>query len=92
MTSCLHPSNKKSQAHVHSAETEELLLRFLSRVLQWLRTNHARVVNLFRKFDSDHDNMLTAEDFFIGMRMMDVSILIERRLQIYDIVLTSCQS
>ena len=73
MTCCVHP-----QSHVkpleHSAEAEELLLRFLGRVLQWLRTNHARVVNLFRKFDSDHDNMLTAEDFFIGMRMMDVSI------------------
>ena len=66
------------QPHVvplkHSAEAEELLLRFLGRVLQWLRTNHARVVNLFRKFDSDNDNMLTAEDFYIGMRMMDVSI------------------
>lgn len=68
------------QPHVvpleHSAEAEELLLRFLGRVLQWLRTNHARVVNLFRKFDSDNDNMLTAEDFYIGMRMMDVSIKI----------------
>ena len=65
-------SPKKSQAHSHTAEGEELLLRFLSRVLQWLRTNHARVINLFRKFDNDRDNMLSAEDFFIGMRMMDV--------------------
>ena len=72
------------QSHVkpleHSAEAEELLLRFLGRVLQWLRTNHARVVNLFRKFDSDNDNMLTAEDFFIGMRMMDVSSIIPSRI------------
>ena len=63
----------KPKAQAPSAEAEELLLRFLSRVLLWLRTNHARIVNLFRKFDSDQDNELSVDDFFVAMRMMDVS-------------------
>ena len=66
-------NNARSKAQEHSPEAEELLLRFLNRVLLWLRTNHARVVNLFRKFDSDHDNELSVDDFFVAMRMMDVS-------------------
>jgi hypothetical protein len=49
-----------------------LLVRFLRRVLKWLEENHARVINLFRKLDSDNDNFLSQEDFFIGLRMMDV--------------------
>jgi len=53
-------------------DPEELLVRFLQRVLQWLEENHARVVNLFRKLDGDNDCLLTREDFSIGMRMMDV--------------------
>ena len=35
------------------------------------------VVNLFRKFDSDQDNILSIKDVFIGMRMMDVSIILK---------------
>lgn len=57
-------------------DPEEVLVRFLQRVLLWLEENHARIINLFRKIDSDNDNMLSREDFFIGMRMMDVSKII----------------
>lgn len=55
-------------------DPEELLVRFLQRVLLWLEENHARIINLFRKLDSDNDNVLSKEDFFIGMRMMDVRL------------------
>ena len=72
MATSFFKPQRKSQPQ--SAEAEALLLHFLSRVLLWLRTNHARVINLFSKFDSDKDNMLSVEDFFVGMRMMDVSV------------------
>ena len=57
-------------------DPEELLVRFLKRMQLWLEENHARIINLFRKLDSDNDNVLSKEDFFIGMRMMDVSMII----------------
>jgi len=47
-------------------------VRFLQRVLQWLRDNHARIINLFQKLDSDKDDVLSPEDFMIALRMLDV--------------------
>lgn len=53
-----------------SQEAEEMLMH---RVLLWLNTNRARAVNLFQKFDTNNDNMLSTDEFFVGMRMMGVS-------------------
>jgi len=54
----------------------ETTLLFLNRVLQWLTTPmvYGRVINLFSKFDSDKDNMLSPDDFAVAMRMMEVSM------------------
>lgn len=40
--------------------------------MQWLRENHARVINIFQKLDNDRDNVLSTEDFMIALRMLDV--------------------
>lgn len=47
---------------------------FLNRVTQWLEgpLNYGRVINIFTKFDSDGDNLLSSDDFFVAMRMMEV--------------------
>ena len=50
------------------------MLMFLDRVIQWLKSSmtFGRVINLFNKFDNDADNLLSAEDFSVAMRMMEV--------------------
>ncbi len=57
-----------------AAISGETMLLFLDRVLQWLQGSmtYGRVVNLFTMFDSDGDNLLSAEDFTVAMRMMEV--------------------
>ena len=52
----------------------ETMLMFLDRVIQWLKApmTFGRVINLFNKFDNDGDNLLSAEDFSVAMRMMEV--------------------
>ena len=54
----------------------ETMLMFLDRVLQWLKApmTFGRVINLFNKFDNDGDNLLSAEDFSVAMRMMEVAV------------------
>ncbi len=51
------------------------MILFLDRVLQWLQAprTYGRVVNLFSMFDSDKDNLLSADDFTVAMKMMEVS-------------------
>lgn len=53
----------------------DTMLLFLDRVLQWLQApmTYGRVVNLFAMFDSDKDNLLSADDFTVAMKMMGVS-------------------
>lgn len=82
-------SAKPQMSPLHPAllDPEELLVRFLQRVLLWLQENHARIINLFRKLDSDNDNALSREDFFIGMRMMEAPASraeIDRLISILD--------
>lgn len=57
------------------SESDELLLQFLHRVIHWLSSNYARSVDIFRKFDSDNDNLLSCEDFSVGLRIMEASLL-----------------
>ena len=56
------------------AKDGETMLMFLDRVIQWLKApmTFGRVINLFNKFDNDGDNLLSAEDFSVAMRMMEV--------------------
>ena len=53
---------------------EDRILMFLNRVAQWLEgpLNYGRVINIFTKFDSDGDNLLSSDDFSVAMRMMEV--------------------
>ena len=56
------------------AKDGDTMLMFLDRVIQWLKLpmTFGRVINLFNKFDNDGDNLLSAEDFSVAMRMMEV--------------------
>lgn len=48
----------------------------LHRILQWLRDNYARTVDLFHMLDSNQDNHLSCEEFVTGMRMLEVGIVL----------------
>ena len=49
----------------------------LHRILQWLRDNYARTVDLFHKLDSNQDNHLSCDEFVTGMRMLEVGIVLQ---------------
>ena len=49
----------------------------LHRILQWLRDNYARTVDLFHKLDSNQDNYLSCDEFVTGMRMLEVGIVLQ---------------
>lgn len=48
---------------------------FLHKVIQWMQNNLARMVDLFKKLDSDKDGRLSREDFIIGMRLLEVGTM-----------------
>ena len=68
--------------HTHTTHTqqprdpEEVLRMVLHRILQWLRDNYARTVDLFHMLDSNQDNHLSCEEFVTGMRMLEVRIVL----------------
>lgn len=49
----------------------------LHRILQWLRDNYARTVDLFHKLDSNQDNYLSCDEFVTGMRMLEVGNVLQ---------------
>jgi len=66
--------------HTHTQQPrdpEEVLRMVLHRILQWLRDNYARTVDLFHMLDSNQDNHLSCEEFVTGMRMLEVGIVLQ---------------
>ena len=45
-----------------------IFLDFQDRMLHWMNRNYSRILDLFRRFDSDNSGTISYEEFAAGMR------------------------